>query len=279
MQHPLNLRREDRRLRRDPAFLRRRLTAPWRAMPDFFVVGAMKAGSSSLFHYLQQHPLIARPKRKELHYFSHGRNLGKTDGWYRAHFPLRARMADGAITGEGTPDYMYDPDVPAQLAARVPHARLIALLRDPVNRAVSHYHHEVRMGREYLPIEEAMAVEEERLASAQAAGPAACETWMHACYKRRGHYAEQIERLRGAFPPERLLILDSGTLFRDPGQVMAQALDFLGLPSRDVAFDFPVKNSGGERPEIPDRLRADLEAYFAPHNDRLARLLGRRPDW
>ena len=230
MFQPLRSRSDDRRLVRGRAFRRRRLTAPLRAVPDFFVVGAMKSGTSSLFHYLCQHPLVAAPLRKEVHYFSHGRHLGKTDGWYRAHFPLRVRMAPGAITGEATPDYMYDPEVPARLAAMAPRARLIVILRDPVERAISHYHHEVRMGREYLPIEEAMAVEEERLASARAAGPEGRETWMHACYKARGRYAEQIERLRATFPPERILILGNNLLFRDPEQVMAQTLGFLGLP-------------------------------------------------
>lgn len=135
------------------------------------------------------------------------------------------------------------------------------------------------MGREYLPIDEAMALEEERLAAARAAGEAGRETWLHACYKTRGIYADQILNLRQSFPAGQILVLGSGTLFRTPERALSEALAFLGLPPADTPVRFGVKNSGGPRSDIPDNVLADLRDFFAPHEKRLAEILGEVPDW
>lgn len=276
--YPLRPRRNDRRLVRDRWFILRRLSASIRAMPDFLIVGAMKGGTSSLFNYLIQHPMIVPPIRKELHFFGSGFHAGKSEAWYRAHFPIQARLRGGKITGEATPGYMYYPGAADRLAAHVPNARLIVVLRNPVERAISHYFHEIRMGREFLPIDEAMAAEDTRLALA-ARDPGGIETYMAASYKTRGVYADQIERLRRLFPPKQILVLGSGDLFADPRRTTNAALEFLGLEPASTPNEFAVKNSGGDRPPVPDRVRSDLEAFFAPRNERLFNLLGRRLDW
>ena len=277
MIHPMTPRRDDRRLRRGAAFPLRRLTAPMRALPDFFVAGAMKCGTSSLFHYLRQHPRMVGPVRKELHHFDHGSHHGRDFGWYRAHFSMRAALR-GRVTGEATPDYMYGPAVPALLAAMVPMARIVVVLRDPVARPISHYGHEVRMGREYLSLEEAISAGEARLAAARAAGPAGRETWMHACCKSRVHYAERIARLSGVFPPDRILIIGGGLLFRDPEQATARVFDFLDLPRPTNAIAYAIKNGGGGT-DVPEGVRDALATHFAPHEMRLTEMLGTPPDW
>lgn len=263
---------------RDRRFFARRLSAPIRSLPDFLIVGAMKSGTSSLFNYLMQHPKIVPPIRKELHFFGPGFHAGKSETWYRAHFPSKARLWGGKITGEATPGYMFYPGAADRLAAHVPNARLIVVLRDPVERAISHYFHEIRMGREFLPIDEAMAAEDTRLALA-ARDPHGIETYMHASYKTRGVYADQIERLRKLFPPERILVLGSGSLFADPRRTTAAALEFLGLEPAATPQEFAVKNSGENRTPVPDRVRSDLEAFFVPRNERLFEILERRLHW
>ena len=278
MLHPMLPRTNDRRLVRARRFALRRMTAPWRASPDFLVAGAMKAGTSSLFHYLCLHPRIVPPLRKETHYFTVGHRAGREEGWYRAHFPLRARLGRGALTGEATPDYLFDPEVPPRIARALPGIRIILILRDPVTRAVSHYRHEVAQGREYLPLDEALRVEEDRLARAKAAGPEGYETWMHASYKARGLYLDQIRRLEAVIPRERILVLGSAALLLRPAEVVARATEFLGLPLEGT-YEFPLKNRSKVRDPVPDETLAGLAEHFAPHNARLFAHLGFEPDW
>lgn len=270
----------DRRLARGRGFALARATARLRALPDFLVLGAMKAGTSSLFHHLARHPQVRGPYRKEVHYFGHGHRAGRSVGWYRAHFPrcLPRRGGPAWLTGEATPDYLYDPEVPARIRATLPEVRLIAILREPASRAVSHYFHEVRMGRERLPIEEAFALEEARLAHAAALGEAGRETLHHAGYRRRGLYAEQIERYLALFPRERLLLLGSAELRRDPEATLARAFAFLGLPP--AAIDpSTARNEGSNKAPPPPPLVDELRAGFEAPNARLAALLGGLPDW
>ena len=267
---------DDRRLRRGPRFALRRATAPLRRLPDFLVIGAMKSGTSTLFHHLARHPGVVHPYRKEAHYFGHGHRAGRGLGWYRAHFPMRIG-GGGGLTGEATPDYLFDPEVPARIHAAAPEARLVAILREPAARAVSHYHHEVRMGRETLPMAEAFALEDARLAHAARLGEAGRETLTHASYRRRGLYAEQVARYHALFDPRRLLVLGTGELARDPAAAMARVFAFLGLPPAPVEAG-AVRNSGGGASAPPEVLE-ELRAWFAPHEAELVRVLGVLPDW
>ncbi len=276
MDHALRPRADDRRLVRDRSFALRRLTAPLRALPDFLIVGEMKCGTSSLFDHLRRHSLVAPPLRKELHYFGHGVRHGKGEGWYRAHFPRRARLRGGALTGEATPGYLYEPGAAERLAALIPRARLIVLLRDPVERAISHYYHELRMGREHLPIAEAMRLEETRLAEARAAGEEGMETLLHASYKDRGRYADSLGRLFRLFPREQVLVMDGETLFRDPAAAVTRVSKFLGLPAAEVPH-LPARNRGLNREPVDPELRAELEEFFRPHQARLSALLQDAP--
>jgi len=276
--HPLRPRRNDRRLARHWSFALRQMTAGLRAQPDFLVAGAMKSGTSSLFYYLSQHPRIASPLRKETHYFTAGHRAGKRERWYRAHFPLRWQVGRNRLTGEATPGYMFETGIPQRIAEALPEVRIIVVLRDPAARAISHYHHEVALGREYLPIREAIAIEDERLNRAAAAGAAGLETYLHASYKARGVYVDQIRRLEAAFPRSRILVLGSGTLFRRPAEALGTALEFLGLPF-EGDYDFARKNSGKSGDPVPDGVRAELDAYFEPYNADLSDHLAYRPDW
>ena len=276
--HLMRPRRDDRRLARPPAFALRRMTAPLRAMPDFLVAGAMKAGTSSLFAYLLRHPLILPPLRKEVHYFTAGHRAGLNEAWYRAHFPLRIRLRGGRIAGEATPGYMFEPDAVERIAARLPDIRIIVVLREPVARAVSHWRHEVAMGRETLPFAEAVAAEDGRRRAAGRAGAAGHETVVHASYKARGRYLEQILALESAIPRDRILVLGSGALARTPEQAVGAALRHLGLPP--AALGLPLnRNASRDRRPVPEAALSALRAEFAPHNARLFDHLGFRPDW
>src|SRR3954447_18625468 len=107
----------------------RRPTARWRMVPDFLIIGAQRAGTTSLFHYLQRHPSVMQSSIKEVHYFDGSYNRGRR--WYLSHFPLRRATSGGRITGEATPYYLFHPTVPTRVAVDFPDVKLIAILRDP----------------------------------------------------------------------------------------------------------------------------------------------------
>ena len=254
-----------------------RATALARPLPDYLIIGAQKGGTTSLQFYLNQHPSVRRPTRKELHYFT--LHADRSPGWYRAHFPLRA---NGTISGDATPYYLFHPAVPARAHAVVPKARLIVLLRDPVKRAHSHYNHEVALGHEDLPFEDALAAEEERLAGEAeklAADPAArSHAHQHHSYVARGRYAEQLERWLEHYPREQLLVLISEELFRDPVGKTLEAQRFLGVPERPPA-KLQARNVRPYTTPLEPALRERLAAGFADDDRRLARLLGRELPW
>lgn len=240
-------------------------------LPDFLIIGTQRGGTTSLYNYLAEHPKVAPAAVKEVHYFTLFHDRG--DEWYESNFP-RSRGLRKRITGEATPYYLFHPDVPERAHRLCPDAKLIALLRDPVARAFSHYQHERRLGEEPLSFAEAIAKEDERLSG----DPFVDGSHQHFSYAARGRYAEQLRRWWSRFPRERLLILRSEDLFTDPGAVYAQTLEFLGLPNHRPRR-FEVFNAGAELDEIEPYVRHELTAYFRPHNTELYELIDRDMGW
>ena len=253
-------------------------TAAVRPLPDFLILGAQKAGTTALYAYLRRHPEITGPSWKEVSYFD--RHYARGPNWYRGNFPnlLRSR---GELVGEASPSYLFHPLAPRRVAALVPDAKLIVLVRNPVDRAYSHYHHEVALGREPLSFEDALAAEDGRTAGEEARLAAEpgyfSHAWWNHTYKARGCYAEQLERWLDVFPLERLLVLPSEELLGEPGRTHARVLEFLGaephlLDSYPRVFE---REYEAMRPET----RAELGAYFAGPNHSLYELLGRDLGW
>lgn len=245
--------------------------------PDFLVIGAQRSGTTSLFRYLSQHPQVVPARIKEVKYFS--LYADRPWGWYRDQFPATL-PADGCL-GEATPYYLFHPAVPARVDRRLPAVRAIAILRNPIDRAYSHYFHERRRGVETLPFEEAIEREEERLAGEAnrlLAGSATVSlAHQHFSYIARGRYAEQLERWYERIPRERLLVLRSEDLYADPASVVGEACDFLELP-RIVLTDSSVHNEAAY-PPMAAATRERLATMFRPANAALARLTGRDFGW
>jgi hypothetical protein len=265
----------------------RRRTSSVRVLPDFLIIGAQKGGTSSLYNYLTAHPAVIRAATKEVHYFD--LNYARGVGWYRSHFPTRRRLAQvgesagvAAQTGEASPYYLFHPQVPERVFALLPDVRLIVLLRDPVERALSHHNHARADGYETLGVADAFAAEPRRLAgeAERLAGrdPGAvgfCH--QHHSYLSRGRYAEQLERWFALFPRDQLMIADSRELFEDAAGLTSRAFAFLGLPEHAL----PRYDVAGARPhtDVDPELRARLCAYFDPHNHHLYELLEEDFGW
>lgn len=276
----LGVGRLTREMRRGPRVLSRLMTSPVRAWPDFLIIGTMRGGTTALHRYLSLHPEVTPAIRKELHFFDYDFHRGAL--WYRSHFPLRFRMErTGSVTGEATPNYLFHPLAAERAAQTVPAVRLLVLLRNPVERAHSHWRHAVRQGYEDLGFEEALEEEERRTRTdldKLAADPRhRSRDLMRFSYLARGHYAEQLERWMGQFPPEAFLILQSEVLYRDTKGLLTEVCRFLGIS--EWAPERPKPVYGAEGDPLDPATRARLADHFQPHNDRLARLLGRDFDW
>lgn len=261
-------------------FAGRRLGRDQRALPDFLVLGAQKSGTTSLYYQLVRHPRILPCFTKEVHYFT--LHPGRDRSWYRAHFPRRQELARrGAVCGEATPYYLFEPRVAAQVARVLPDARFVAVLRNPADRAYSHYQHARARGHETLAFDEALERETERLAPEleRMAREPGYVSLVHQrfSYFSRGLYAEQLARWLGHFPRERFLVLPAERYYADPDAVCGRVFDFLGLPPARLP-SLSVPNRREYAPPDAD-LRADLERRYTPHNRELADLLGEDFGW
>jgi hypothetical protein len=267
-------------------------------LPNFFIIGAAKAGTTSLFYYLDQHPDVFMAEQKELHYFCDP----DCDAWlplYRDHFPV-----DAPIRGEASTLYTRSPaipGVPERMAALVPDARLVYLVRDPVQRALASWREERFHVTERRPAAEAFQHPEDP----------------HNAYVAGSRYAEQLQGFLDHFPAERLLVLDQQELATDAAAVVARVVDFLGLEQRPIDTSTRYNEGGtkleygelGHRlrfsaparavrrlpvpvrraltaparrflrhqiaePELPDDLMARLRAVLAPDAQRLREMTG-----
>jgi len=265
----------------------RLLLAGLRLMPDFLIIGAMRCGTTSLYRYLQQHPWVVASEVKELHffdiYFSKGVN------WYRLHFPsvpyrfyVEKVQGRALITGEASPYYMFHPHVPRRVFEAIPRAKLVVLLRNPVDRAYSHYHYEVKHGREPLSFEEAIEAEPERL-DGELQRILEDENYEsfhygHHAYLARGIYVDQLMAWGRYFPGEQILVLNSERFFADPSRTLNRVIEFLNLPDWEME-GYERHNVSRYQEPMSVTTRNRLAEYYAPHNRRLYEYLGMEFDW
>jgi hypothetical protein len=181
-----------------------------------------------------------------------------------------------AITGEASPYYLFHPLAPGRIARALPEVRLIAVLRDPAERAYSQYQFERRHGFEDLPLAEALDREPERLAgeAERMLREPGYESfaYRHHGYLARGRYAEQLERLFELVPPARVLLLQSEALLADPDAVLARVWSFLDLPPYTLRRTRRL--DAGSYDPMPDDVRDRLRRYYGGHNQRLRQLTG-----
>ena len=270
-------------IRRTVAWRSRRLTAGLRALPDFLIIGAMKSGTSSLFHYLTQHPQLAPAWKKEVHYFDQDdATFGSAQcdpDWYRSHFPIRATMSNQSLAYEATPMYLCHAESARRISEAVPGARLIILLRNPSERAISHYFHTPTNRADPESLHSAMVADLEHCASL--GNPAGSSSTLpdYTSYVGRGVYRPQIERYLEHFDRRNLHVINSERFFKDPAPVLESVFDFLGVQFDQPIEDLAARNVSQRDNRAWPQTRAVLDAYFRPHNERLFELLGTRYDW
>lgn len=257
----------------------RAATTSLRGLPDFMIIGTQRGGTTSLYNYLIRHPDIAAASRKEVHYFD--ANLHQGIRWYKAHFPASLPTSRRRLTGEGTPYYLFHPRIPQTVHQLLPDIKLIAMLRNPVDRAYSHYQHEVRHGRESLTFEEAITAEPSRLQGEEdrmmADASYASSAHRRHSYLARGIYVDQVSRWLQLFGSRQLLVVRSEDFYADPGTVTNNVLSFLALSP--LTLPEHRRYQAAEYSRMEDATRERLVEYFAPHNERLHKLVGRSFGW
>ena len=251
-------------------------------MPEFLIIGTQKGGTTFLYNILRRHPHFEAAVEKEVHFFDTTRfKLG--EHWYRTHFPpQQQKNGHKVITGEASPYYLFYPLAARRVAETIPQAKLIALLRNPIDRAYSDYQHTVRQGYETLPFDEALKHEEERLRG-EKEKILADETYRSTNHRRfsylsRGVYVDQLKEWHRYFDREQLLILKSEDFFDHPTETLRNVTHFLGLPRRNTRIGGNRNPGGYSSPIDPETLQW-LQQYYEPHNKRLYEYLGVDFDW
>jgi hypothetical protein len=253
-------------------------------LPDVIIIGAQKAGTTSLFDYLGQHPQLLPSMTKEVHFFDGGLDPAidtyhKGTRWYKAHFPLKDRIAKGFKTFEASPLYLFNPLVPKRIKALLPNVKLIAVLRHPSERAISHYFHEKRKGRETLSLREALAAEDQRIAPAIERQDYKNMSFIHHSYKARGLYRDQLATYLDIFSNEQLLVVASEDLFTSPVKTLRQIFEFIGVDADYTVPDVSPKHVSTNRHAVEPGVYAELDAFFQPHNQALYQLMGTSYGW
>ncbi len=266
-------------------------TAPLRPLPDFLVIGAKRGGTTSFVDWLRAHPgvlgLFPRAERlKGLYFFDEQFDRGAH--WYRSHFPTAAvraaqsrRLGYPVMTGEGSPYYLFHPLAAGRASEVVPNAQILVLLRDPVERAFSHWKERRRNRTEPLDFADAIIAEAARLAGEESRLTAQPGTLSfahrHCSYVTQGMYAPMLERWFSAFGRDRVRVWASEEVFAQPQRALDDVFERLGLPGHRLER-IGARNQEPSR-DLDPGLRAELRARLSPAIRATETVLGRELPW
>ena len=217
-------------------------------LPNFLVIGAQKAGTTSLQKIFESDNRFFLPDCKEVQYFSLNHEKGVK--WYSSHF---TNALKNQIIGEITPYYLFHPKAAKRIKELLPNIQLIALLRDPVERTISQYFHARRHGFENLSIADALRNEKERLKNGS--------TYSHQkhSYISRSKYINQLDSYHSIFNKSKILVLRSEDLFFNPNLIWGKIQNFLMMKELPLTIKLPKANSGlGESVDLDMEIRLKL---------------------
>jgi len=264
-----------------------KFTGPIRLKPDFIIFGAQRCGTTSLYNYLIEHPTIAPPLAKEIGFFDS--NYARGINWYKAHFPTyfqkfyvtQIKKKD-FITGEATPSYINHPLAHKRIFDTIPKVKLIVLLRNPVDRAYSHYYQACKLGREYLSFSKAIKKEPFRLQGEKKKmmenDDYYSKSYHYFGYLFAGMYLDLLKPWLNTFPKKQILILKSEDLYTNPNSIFNKTLKFLNVTPWELQ-EYKKYNYHENRLKIDITIQKYLADYFRPHNERLYKYLGMNFNW
>ena len=256
-------------------------------MPNFIIFGVSRSGTTSLYQYLSQHPNIEPCAVKEPRYFDMYYDRGIN--WYKMNFPSKFQKFvftkikhKKFITGEASGAYLQNPHTPKRIRSLDPKMKLILLLRNPVDRAFSHYVRKMKNGSEKLSFEDAIEQEKSRIEGEQERMEQNekyySPIYHSLAYITTGLYVIRLKHWLKYFSMKQILVLENGEFLRDPEKVYNQAIEFLDLPKWKLS---KYKKFSKQRlsVEMDSRTREKLLDYCKPFNEELYSLIGKRFDW
>ena len=270
--------------------LYRKLTSELRSLPDFIIIGAGRAGTTALYSYLIQHPLIAaaltdnNESVADLHFFEY--IISNNIQWYRSHFPIlfskSNKHKNSFITGEYTSTYMYHPDVPKRIFNLLPKIKLIVILRNPIDKAYSTYQQQFRFGEYTTSFEDTINAEFRRIDLNKDfpelnSNNYDFENFVAQNIIRHGVYADYLETWLKIFDRKQILILNSDDLKKSTKETLRRVFNFLNVSNYDIKDTSQV--NVGKYPTINKITRKKLIEFFKPHNQRLNKLLDTEFNW
>jgi hypothetical protein len=273
-------------------------TARWRDTPDLVIIGVKRGGTTSLFRDLERHramcPLVPSARRlplrenqKGVHYFDS--NFDRGDRWYRSHFPtrlartMRARATTATFTAEASPYYFFQPCAARRTSAALPTTRFVVLLRDPIERTVSHWAEQTRNGVETLSLAEALDAEAERVGDhaerLRSGSLATSHPHEQQSYAAQSEYADSLQRWFDCAGRDRVTVLFSEDYYRDPAGTIATITNLLDVdPIPDHAVG-EHRNAARRPGAIDPDVERRLIERFVPDVERVAELIGAKPPW
>ncbi len=245
--------------------------------PDYLIIGAQKGGTTSLQKYLEQHPSVLAPLRKEIHFFD--KKYEKGLRWYKTCFPV-FKFLRRKIVGEASPYYIYHPSVAKRVFESIPNSKIIILLRDPVQRAISHYKMEFNRGNESLSFEEAIKKEPKRLKDEYKKIESGQNSWEHQyhSYLDRGKYINQLKIWFKYFDKDKILIVKSEDLLSNTQFELEKIFKFLGIKDYKLPR-ISLYNEGQKNIGIQEETEKDLYSFFDGYNKNLYKFLDRDFGW
>ncbi|TAF51264.1 MAG: hypothetical protein EAZ61_11010 [Oscillatoriales cyanobacterium] len=244
--------------------------------PNFLILGAQKAGTSSLFKYATQHPQIIPPLRKEIEFWSLRMQRGLD--WYLSQFPAIPPGDLTYLSGEACPGYLDHDQSAQRVRDNFPDIKLVVILRNPVERAYSHYNHWRRRQQETLDFETAIHAKFDRLTSGSNNIIDEKQLWNSPHdYLARGIYIVFLKHWMSIFPRDRFLVLSSDQLNTNPQATLSQLFEFLGLPNSAIQAD--LRHNVGTYSPLSGTLRHRLEEFYAPYNHELEAFLAQTFPW
>ena len=260
-----------------------------KSRPDFLIIGAQKAGTTSLYNYLIQHPRIFdRKSFKEVRYFDRIEHYSKGWSWYLGHFPSKIEKGN-QLTGDGSPNYLYYEEVPKLIKKDLRQIKMIAILREPVSRAYSGW----RMFHSFedVPNDHLRRFYDKRTFSA-AIKEELEPSFKHEKYPfrydyiGRGRYVEQLKNYYKYFSKNSILILELSQLQTDPTSTLNTVCNFLEIEHfplkvlQEITKEkYNIGNYKYSKSNADEEALEFLKSYYMPFNERLYELLGYRYNW
>lgn len=263
------------------------VTGPLHLLPDYLIIGAAKCGTSSLYEYLVRHPNVDSGVGKEIYFFD--LNYNKGTNWYRTFFPFSFQrtiskiFAEKFVVGEATPRYLDHPYAPQRIKKIIPNVKLIILLRNPIDRAYSHWNMMVGHKRENFSFEDAIKNEKKRISGLfekmeKDESYYSREYYWYG-YLDRGIYVKKIKKWMEIFPKNQFLILKSEDLFTDPSEIFKRTQKFLDIPISNLSEYGSFRKGVYKNSSMEPKTRKELNEFFQPYNDELYKLIGQNFAW